>query len=42
MAVLLCVLINRERKKTECSWFMIAVAISCLLYYASWVSITEQ
>lgn len=36
MAVFLCIFINKEREKTKLSRFIIAVMISCFLYYASW------
>ena len=36
MTVFLCIFINKEREKTKLSRFIIAVMISCFLYYASW------
>ena len=36
MAVFLCIFINKEREKTKFSRFIIAVMISCFLYYVSW------
>lgn len=37
MVAVLCVLINRERKKLRFTPPIIAVMICCLLYFASWV-----
>ena len=37
MIILLCILINKNRKKTKHSPLSIFVIISCFLYFASWV-----
>ncbi len=37
MIILLCILINKEQKETKRSQWIIAVIISCLLYFVSWV-----
>ncbi len=37
MVILLCILINKERKKRNHSPLIIPVIISCVLYFASWV-----
>jgi hypothetical protein len=36
MIVLLCIVINKEQKKTKYSLWIIAVIICCLLYFISW------
>ena len=36
MIALLCIVINKEQKKTKHSLWIIAVIISCLLYFISW------
>ena len=37
MIIVLCILINRERKKPKISPLVIIVIISCLIYFASWI-----
>ena len=37
MIIVLCILINRERKKPKYSPLVIIVIISCLIYFASWI-----
>lgn len=37
MIILLCILINKEQKETKRSQWIIAVIISCLIYFVSWL-----
>ncbi|MCM1288305.1 MAG: hypothetical protein NC240_08330 [Clostridium sp.] len=37
MIGMLCILINRERKKLRITPFIVMVLICCLLYFASWI-----